>query len=81
MTPTFIVMHCISVRCRMRFDDQITTRVDGDTTDRVETLADAHGLQKSTFIRRLLWTGLDVVEREGVDELADEEAETTQPAD
>jgi len=65
----------------MKFDDQITTRVDGDTTDRVEALADAHDLQKSTFIRRLLWTGLDVVEREGVDELADEEAETTQPAD
>jgi hypothetical protein len=33
------------------------------------------------FILYLLWTGLDVVERQGVDELADEEAETTHPSD
>ncbi|AUV81225.1 hypothetical protein C2R22_05765 [Salinigranum rubrum] len=65
----------------MKYDDQITTRVDSDTTERVEKLANDCGVKKSALIRQLLQTGLEVAEKQGVSELAAIDSEPKQPAD
>ena len=59
---------------RMEMNSRVTARIDSDTRDRVNAVCDKYQLTESQVVRLCLHGGLDVIEREGLDNLVEKEA-------